>query len=93
MVTQTLIVKKVVINNNGGTKTASDFSFKINDGDAIAFEADGQNNVTESVGTYTVTELAVGEEKTCTITNDDNAPTSTSNSSGGGSGGGGGGGG
>ena len=31
-----LIVKKIVINDNGGTKTAADFSFKVNDGSATA---------------------------------------------------------
>jgi hypothetical protein len=41
----TLIVKKVVVNDNGGTKVASDFSFQVNGGSAQAFEADGQNDL------------------------------------------------
>ena len=41
----TLIVKKVVVNDNGGTKVASDFSFQVNGGAAQAFEADGQNDL------------------------------------------------
>ena len=41
-----LIVKKVVINDDGGTKTAADFSFQVNGGSATAFEADGQNDLT-----------------------------------------------
>jgi len=55
----TLIVKKVVVNDNGGTKVASDFSFQINGGTATSFETDGQNDLTVSTGTYTITEPAV----------------------------------
>ncbi len=55
----TLIVKKVVINDNGGTKTASNFSFQVNGGSSQPFEADGQNELSLSAGTYTVTEPAV----------------------------------
>ena len=40
----TLIVKKVVVNDNGGTKQPQDFSFQVNGGQAQAFEADGQND-------------------------------------------------
>ncbi|GIU95305.1 MAG: hypothetical protein KatS3mg012_1762 [Gaiellaceae bacterium] len=55
----TLIVKKVVVNDNGGTKVASDFSFQVNGGAAQAFEADGENELAVSAGTYSVTEVAV----------------------------------
>ena len=55
----TLIVNKVVINNNGGTLDAEDFSFTVNGDPAVPFEADGQNNLTVNAGTYTVTEPAV----------------------------------
>ena len=55
----TLIVKKVVTNDNGGTKVASDFSFQVNAGTATAFEADGQNDLTVDAGTYSVTEPPV----------------------------------
>ncbi len=55
----TLIVKKIVINDNGGTKVASDFSFSVNDGSGIAFEADGQNDLTVNAGTYDVGEDSV----------------------------------
>jgi uncharacterized repeat protein (TIGR01451 family) len=55
----TLIVKKVVVNDNGGTKAASDFSFQVNGGSAQSFEADGQNELAVSAGTYSVTEPAV----------------------------------
>ena len=54
----TLIVNKVVVNNNGGTKQAQDFQFQVNGGAATAFEADGQNEMTVNAGTYNVTELA-----------------------------------
>src|SRR4029453_18791085 len=48
------IVKKVVLNNNGGTAVASNFSFKINNGNAVAFNANGSNTVALNPGTYTV---------------------------------------
>ena len=54
-----LIVKKVVVNDNGGTKLASEFSFQVNGGQAQPFEADGQNELTVPAGTYTVTEPSV----------------------------------
>lgn len=78
----TLIVKKVIV---GGTKTASDFSFSVNNAPTIAFEDDGENQVVINAGTYSVTEptdsdyatsydncsgtISFGENKTCTITN------------------------
>ena len=90
--TGTLIVKKVVTNDNGGMKIASDFTFSVDGGSAVAFEADGQNELTVSAGTYSITEPAVsgyattyenctniavpnGGSATCTIKNDDIAPT------------------
>ncbi len=54
----TLIVKKVVINDNGGTKTAQNFSFQINGGAVTPFEADAENVFTLNTGTYSVTEVA-----------------------------------
>ncbi len=53
-----LIVKKVVVNDNGGTKEADDFSFTVNGGSSTAFEADGQNDITVNVGDYDVAEVA-----------------------------------
>lgn len=57
-----LSIKKVVINNNAGTATASNFSFQTFDGEStsspIAFESDGQNDIVVNPGTYTVTEVA-----------------------------------
>jgi len=55
-----LIVRKIVVNDNGGTKVASDFSFQVNGGQAQSFEADGQNDLTVNAGTYNVTEPGVG---------------------------------
>jgi uncharacterized repeat protein (TIGR01451 family) len=54
----TLIVKKVVVNDNGGTATADDFGFQVNSGAVQAFQADGQNDLTVAAGTYSVTEPA-----------------------------------
>lgn len=90
----TLIVKKVIVNDNGGNAVVSDFSFKVNGGSNIAFETDAQNDLTVNAGTYTVIEnVAVGYtttynnctsvnvpnggSATCTITNDDVAPSIT----------------
>jgi Prealbumin-like fold domain len=98
-----LVAKKVVVNNDGGTATAGDFSFSVDGGSATGFDesgdADGdpltgQNSVSVYPGTHSVTESAVpgysttyenctdievdsGEAETCTITNDDIAPTLT----------------
>ncbi len=54
----TITVNKVVVNEGGGTKNVGDFSFKVNDDSAVAFEADGSNALTLNFGTYTITELA-----------------------------------
>ncbi len=54
----TLVVKKVVANTYGGTATASDFSFSINGGNAIGFNANGENDLTVGAGTYTVAETS-----------------------------------
>ncbi len=54
----TLIVRKVVVNENGGTKVAQDFSFQVNGNAAVAFEADGENVLTVDAGTYNVSEPA-----------------------------------
>jgi hypothetical protein len=61
----TLIVHKQVINDNGDTKVATDFSFQVNDGDVTGFLPDGEdllkgtNSLTLDAGTYTVTEPPV----------------------------------
>jgi hypothetical protein len=55
----TLTVRKVVINDNGGTGTASNFSFSVNGAAPVAFEADGTNVLTVPAGTYSITEPAV----------------------------------
>ena len=61
----TLIIQKTVINDNGGTNTASNFFFHVGDGSAIAFNetADddgnaltGENTVTVDAGDYEVIE-------------------------------------
>jgi hypothetical protein len=63
----TLIVKKVVINDNGGTKVATDFSFSLDaNATSTAFLQDpdnnplhGKNTLSKSAGTYNITEPAV----------------------------------
>ena len=91
--TGTLIVNKVVTNNNGGTKVVADFPLFVN---AMSVVSGASNTLAPT--TYTVTEtndpgysatysgdcnsqgqvtVVAGQTKTCTITNDDIAPTLT----------------
>jgi fimbrial isopeptide formation D2 family protein/uncharacterized repeat protein (TIGR01451 family) len=51
----TLIVNKVI---KGGDAGFDDFSFRVNGGSAIDFEADGSNAITVDAGTYSVVETA-----------------------------------
>jgi len=56
----TLIVKKVVTNNDGGTATCGNFGFQVNGSTATPFEADCQNEISvDTTVSYTVTEPAV----------------------------------
>ena len=57
--TGTLSVKKTINNAGGGIGAATDFSFHVNSGATTTFEADGQNDLTELPGSYTVTENTV----------------------------------
>ncbi len=54
----TLIVQKVVINDNGGTAVAGDFSFSVDGNTPVSFEADGENQMLVDSGYYTITEPA-----------------------------------
>jgi len=94
-----LIVIKHVVNDNGGTKAAGDFTTTISNvttavPTAAGVESPGVNNTLTSVGAYSVDEgahvgyaktlstdcsgtIALGQTKTCTITNDDIAPQLT----------------
>ena len=56
--TGTLVVHKTLVNNDGGSASESSFSFKVNGGPSIFFEADGANSLTLPVGTYSVVEDA-----------------------------------
>ena len=88
----TLTVTKMVVNDDGGTRVASNFSFSVNGAAPVAFEADGSNTLNVPAGTYSITEpavvdyaaslsncsglvLAAGGSATCTITNNDQAPS------------------
>jgi hypothetical protein len=90
----TLTVEKVVVNDDGGTAVAGDFTLRV-DGDSVT---SGVAN-TVSAGAHVVSEddpgagyattigedcdasgkvsLSAGENKTCTITNNDVPPTTT----------------
>ena len=62
---RTIIVKKVVVNDEGGIETAGDFTFKVGDGAPVAFVQDaqdplkGEKSVLVSAGTFTITEPTV----------------------------------
>ena len=81
----TLIVKKVVINDNGGTKVANDFSFQVNNSgtnvDFIGTGSNGEVTLTLNQGTYSVTENADSQYSTsydnCTELNISNGGTAT----------------
>ena len=89
-----LIVIKHVINNNGGTKTAADFTMTVDDPGTNPPSFAGAESpgtiVVVDAGSYSVSEtgpsgysassspdcsgtIAIGETKTCTVTNDDQA--------------------
>jgi uncharacterized repeat protein (TIGR01451 family) len=67
-----LHVTKVVVNDNGGTKACTDFTFQVDGGTAEAFEADCTTEVAVEPGTYSVTEPAVAGYAT-TYANSENA--------------------
>jgi DNA/RNA endonuclease YhcR with UshA esterase domain len=91
----TLIINKVVVNDNGGTLTAADFSGTFTGVTSAAGQTWAGASTTRtltSVGSYNVLEpdtagytksfstdctgtIALGQTKTCTVTNDDNAAT------------------
>jgi len=87
-ITAHLKLVKVVVNNNGGTAVATDWTLDANGPTPISGAGGAESDV--NAGTYTLTEstgptgysttgydcgasvtLALGESKTCTITNDD----------------------
>jgi hypothetical protein len=54
-----ITVNKTVVNGFGGDAVASDFSFTINDGEPIAFEEDGSNDIiVTTAGQYSIVETA-----------------------------------
>ncbi len=54
----TLIVNKVLTNDNGGTKTVQNFSYTVNGGSSLPFEADASNSQSVNAGSYSVVEVA-----------------------------------
>jgi uncharacterized repeat protein (TIGR01451 family) len=88
----TLVVIKHVINDNGGTNVAGDFTMSVtNNANPASFPGDeGGTSVGVNPGSYSVSEIgpsgytqsnsadctgtiALGQTKTCTVTNDDQA--------------------
>jgi hypothetical protein len=74
----TLRVVKNLVDDNGGDSANEDFSFKVNGGTSVSFEADGTNELTVAVGTYSVVENAAAGYTT-TYTNSLNANTNCTN--------------
>lgn len=54
----TLIVRKLVIRDDGDTSATTTFSFKVNNGATTTFESDGENSMSVVVGSYSVVENA-----------------------------------
>ncbi len=55
----TITVKKVIVNDNGGTGTFSSFFFQVNGGEQTNFDAEsGETIVTVPAGEYSITEVA-----------------------------------
>ncbi|MBI1754820.1 hypothetical protein HYR65_00875, partial [Candidatus Azambacteria bacterium] len=93
--TATLTVTKIVVNDNGGTKVVADFplfidGFSVTSGVASTTSADLHTVSETSQAGYTGTisgdcaangtiTLTAGQNKTCTITNDDITPSLTLN--------------
>lgn len=97
--TASLTLSKIVVNDNSGVKTVSDFLLYI----GSVLTASGVAMTTLAAGTYIASEpsdpnytasvwggdcaangsvsLSIGDNKTCTITNNDNEPTSSGGSS------------
>ncbi len=81
----TLIVKKIVVNDNGGTKVAQDFTFKVNgtgsDIQFIGTGATGEVTLTQNQGTYSVVENPDSQYTTtydnCSRVRIDNGKTAT----------------
>lgn len=56
--TETLVVKKEIISEYGGTNDPSDFSFRVDGGEPVQFEADGANEIELSIGeTHSIKEV------------------------------------
>ncbi len=55
----TLIIRKVLVGE--GPLQVDDFSFEVNEAEAVAFEEDGENQITVSPGTYSIVESAAAE--------------------------------
>src|SRR4029453_10205161 len=55
----TLTVTKNLVTDNGGSLTCADFSFSVDGGLSVPFEADCSNAVTVDAGSHTVVEDAV----------------------------------
>lgn len=52
-----IIVHKTIDSTYGGTTDPSTFSFKVNDGQPVAFESDGTNEIVVPVGVYDISEI------------------------------------
>lgn len=67
--TSTLRVVKVVV---GTTTAPSNFSFSVNGGSSVAFEADGQNDLSVAAGTYSIVETGTTTGYTVSYNNCNN---------------------
>jgi hypothetical protein len=70
-----LTVTKTLITNNGGNATCDDFSFSIDGGDPIAFEADCSNDVSVDAGAHDVVEVGTPSGYSVSYANTENSNT------------------
>jgi hypothetical protein len=68
----TLTVVKELVTDNGGSLECGDFSFTVDGGEPVAFEADCSNDVTVAAGSHTVVEDPLVDGYTTTYANDAN---------------------
>src|SRR4029079_14136855 len=54
-----LVVREVVVNDNGGTRSCADFPFHLNGSNGTPAEADCETSITVAAGAYSITQLAV----------------------------------
>lgn len=74
----TLIIKKVLINDNGGSAATTSFSFKVNGGTSHSFNAAGDIHANVNAGSYSIVENAAAGYATTYANSLNGSPNCTS---------------